>query len=288
MGCIESEQRVIAENVESSNSTNNVEINLVEDYYKELDKAGEIAYYINHMKLINFYNRPKIVYAFDEEVFYMNESELAKVKYERATITLNRQPIHFVDLNKIEEFGTSNYTNTHINSIVYTAFMPMYNLNDEQINCIIFSRNILLKHCSTEAEKNTLSEYFKTMDTWSEFKDSLIYANVPMNNSDENRTFVIDNVEDMDIIIDLEWKQADLEQYFAFLDSSGFDSSDDMLIFARQFRIAKRNINSESADREREKISDAREFVITNFPQNGRDINRSNIRMYFNQYDNKT
>ncbi|MCO5382425.1 MAG: hypothetical protein NHB15_10360 [Methanosarcina barkeri] len=84
-----------------------------------------------------------------------------------------------------------------------------------------------------------LSEYFKTIDTWSKFKDSLVYANVPMN-SDENRTFVVDNVEDVDVITDLKWKQTDLEQYFEFLDSSGFDSSDEMLIFARQFRITKK------------------------------------------------
>lgn len=288
IGCIESEQRVIVENIKNSNSTNEVKINLVEDYYKELDKAGEMASYINNMQLMNYYNRPRIDYVFDEEVFYMNESELEKIEYERAIITLNRQPIFFTNLNKIEEFGTSNYTNTHINSIVYAAFTPLYNLDDEQTNCIIFSRNILLKHCSTEAEKNTLSEYFKTIDTWSKFKDSLVYANVPMNNSDENRTFVIDNVEDMDIIIGLKWKQADLEQYFEFLDSSGFNSSDDLLTFTRQFRTARQNINNELSDREREKIYSAREFVITNFPQNSADINKSDIQMYFNQCDSKT
>jgi hypothetical protein len=103
---------------------------------KKLNKAGEMADYINHMELLNYYNIPRIIYSFDEEVFYMNESELAKVEYKRAMITLNRQSIHFVNLNKIEEFGTSNYTNTHINSIVYTAFTPMYNLDDEQTNCI--------------------------------------------------------------------------------------------------------------------------------------------------------
>ncbi len=288
VGCIENEQRAIRGNSENNNSTSEVQINLVEDYYKELDKAGEMADYINHMELLNYYNRPRIDYVFDEEVFYMNESELAKIEYKRAIITLNRQSIHFVNLNNIEEFGTSNYTNTHINSIVYAAFTPMYNLDDEQTNCIIFSRNILLKHCSTEAEKNTLSEYFKTIDKWSKFKNSLVYANVPMNNSDENRTFVVDNVEDMDVITDLEWKQTDLEHYFEFLDSSGFDSSDEMLIFARQFRIAKQNINNELSDREREEISSAREFVITNFPQNSNDINRSDIQMYFYQCDNKT
>ncbi|MCO5382427.1 MAG: hypothetical protein NHB15_10370 [Methanosarcina barkeri] len=153
---MENEQREIRENSENNNLTNEVQINLVEDYYKKLNKAGEMADYINHMELLNYYNIPRIIYSFDEEVFYMNESELAKVEYKRAIITLNRQSIHFVNLNKIEEFGTSNYTNTHINSIVYTAFTPMYNLDDEQTNCIIFSRNILLKHCSTEAEKNTL------------------------------------------------------------------------------------------------------------------------------------
>jgi len=276
VGCIENEQRAIVESIENNNSTNEAQITIVEDYYKELDKAGEMASYINNMKLIDYYNRPRILYMFDEEVFYMNESELAKLEYEKATITLNRQSLHFVNLNKIEEFGISNYTNTHINSIVYTAFTPMYNLDDEQTNCIIFSRNILLKHSSTEAEKNMLNEYFKTIDTWSKFKDSLVYANVPMNNnSDENRTFVIDNIEDMNVITGLEWKQADLEQYFEFLDSSGFNSPDDMLIFARQFRIAKRNIYSESSDREQKIISDAREFVITNFPQNRSDINKS-------------
>jgi hypothetical protein len=289
MGCIGNEQRAIKENIENNNSSSKVEINLVENYYEELDKAGEMASYINNMQSINYYNRPGIYYVFDEEVFYMNESELEKIEYEKATITLNRQSIFFTNLNKIEEFGTSNYTDTHINSIVYTAFTPMYNLDDEQTNCIIFSRNILLKHCSTEAEKNTLNEYFKTIDTWSKFKDNIVYANVPMNNnSDENRTFVIDNVEDMDVITGLEWKQADLEQYFEFLDSSGFNSSDDMLIFARQFRIANRNINSESSDREQQIISDAREFVITNFPQNSSDINKSDVQMYFNQCDNKT
>jgi hypothetical protein len=289
MGCIGNEQRAIKENIENNNSSSKVEINLVENYYEELDKAGKMASYINNMQSINYYNRPGIYYVFDEEVFYMNESELEKIEYEKATITLNRQSIFFTNLNKIEEFGTSNYTDTHINSIVYTAFTPMYNLDDEQTNCIIFSRNILLKHCSTEAEKNTLNEYFKTIDTWSKFKDNIVYANVPMNNnSDESRTFVIDNVEDMDVITGLEWKQADLEQYFEFLDSSGFNSSDDMLIFARQFRIANRNINSESSDREQQIISDAREFVITNFPQNSSDINKSDVQMYFNQCDNKT
>jgi hypothetical protein len=287
MGCIENEQRAIKENIENNNSTSEVKVNLVEDYYRELDKAGEMASYINNMKSLNYYNRPRIYYVFDEEVFYMNESELEKIEYERATITLNKQSIFFTNLNKIEEFGTSNYTNTHINSIVYTAFTPLYNIDDEQTNCIIFSRNILLKHCSTDAEKNTLSEYFKMIDTWSKFKDSLVSANAPMNNSDENRTFVIDNVEDMNIITGLEWKQTDLEQYFEFLDSSGFKSSDDMLIFARQFRIAKQNIKNESSAREQEKISEAREFVITNFPQNSSDINKSDIQMYFKQCDTK-
>lgn len=288
IGCIENEQRAIVTNIENNNSTNEIEINLVENYYKELDKAEEMASYINNIQLINYYNRPRMDYVFDEEVFYMNESELEKVEYERAMITLNRQPLHFVNLNKIEEFGTSDYNNTHINSIVYTAFTPMYNLDDEQTNCIMFSRNILLKHCSTEAEKNTLSEYFKTLDTWSKFKNSLVYANVPMNNSDENRTFVIDNVEDMDIIIGLEWKQADMEQYFEFLDKSGFDSSDNMLNFARQFRMAKQNINNESSSRKQEKIYEAREFVIANFPQNSNDIDKSDIQMYFKQCDTRT
>lgn len=288
MGCIENEQRVIAANIENNNSTNEIEINLAENYYKELEKAGEMASYINNMQLINYYNRPRIDYVFDEEVFYMNESELEKIEYERAIITLNRQSLHFVNLNKIEEFGTSNYNSTHINSIVYTAFTPMYNLDDEQTNCIMFSRNILLKHCSTEAEKNTLSEYFKTLDIWSKFKNSLVYANVPMNNSDENRTFVIDNVENMDMIIGLERKRADMEQYFEFLDKSGFDSSDNMLNFARQFRIAKQNINSESSAREQEEIYEAREFVTANFPQNSNDINKSDIQMYFKQCDTRT
>lgn len=288
MGCIETEQKAILESIENNNSTNEAQIVLIEDYYKELDKAGEMASYINNMKLIDYYNRPRILYQFDEEVFYMNESELAKLEYERAIITLNRQSLHFVNLNKIEEFGASNYNNTHINSIVYTAFTPMYNIDDEQTNCIIFSRNILLKHCSTEAEKNTLNEYFKTIDTWSKFRDSLVYANVPMsNNSDGNRTFVIDNVEGMDAITGLKWKQTDLEQYFEFLDSSGFNSSDDMLIFVRQFRIAKRNINNESSDREQKLISDARGFVISNFPQNSSNINETEVRMYFNQCDMK-
>lgn len=288
IGCIENEQRAIVTNIENNNSTNEIERNLVEDYYKELDKAEEMASYINNIQLINYYNRPRMDYVFDEEVFYMNESELEKVEYERAMITLNRQPLHFVNLNKIEEFGTSDYNNTHINSIVYTAFTPMYNLDDEQTNCIMFSRNILLKHCSTEAEKNTLSEYFKTLDTWSKFKNSLVYTNVPMNNSDENRTFVIDNVEDMDIIIGLEWKQADMEQYFEFLDKSGFDSSDNMLNFARQFRIAKQNINNESSSRKQEKIYEAREFVIANFPQNSNDIDKLDIQKYFKQCDTRT
>jgi len=287
VGCIE-EQKVITENIENKSSTNEIQINLVEDYYKKLDKAGEMAHYINNIQLINYYNRPRIDYVFDEEVFYMNESELEKIEYERAIITLNRQPIHFTDLNKIEEFGTSNYTNTHINSIVHTAFTPLYNLDDEKTNCIIFSRNILLKHCSTENEKNTLNRYFKTIDTWNRFKDSLTYANVPMNNSDENRTFVINNVEDMDTIIGLGWKQDDMVQYFEFLDSSGFNSSEDMLTFSRQFRIARQNINEKSSYREREKIYSAREFVITNFPQNSNDINRSDIQIYFNHYDNKS
>lgn len=291
VGCIENKQRVSTENTENNNSTNEATINNVEDYYKKLDESGEMASYINNIKSIDYYNRPKIGYIFDEEVFYMNESELEKLEYERASITLNRQnrqSILFINLNQIEEFGASNYNNTHINSIVYTAFTPMYDLDDEQINCIIFSRNILLKHCSTEAEENILNEYFETIDTWGKFKDSLVYANVPMdNNSDKNRTFVIDNVENMSVITGLKWKQTDLKQYFEFLDSSGFDSSEDMLIFARQFRIAKQNINNKSSLREQEKIHEAREFVITNFPQKNNEIDKSEIQMYFNQCDSR-
>lgn len=292
MGCIGNEQTAITENLENNNPSNEVKINLVEGYYKKLDKAGEMASYINHMKVINPYNRPRMDYVFDEEVFYMNESELEKIEYERGIITLNRQPLHFVNLSKIEELEISNDTkinSTILNPIVYTAFTPTYNLDDEQINCIKLSRNILLKRCSTEAEKNRLSEYFKTLDTWSKFKDCLVYANVPMSTSDENRTFVIANAEAMNIITGLEWKQTDMEKYFEFLDSSGFDSSDNMLNFTRQFRIAKQNIDNESSPREKKKIYEARKFVIANFPQNSNDINKSDIQMYFNQCDtNKT
>lgn len=90
----------------------------------------------------------------------------------------------------------------------------------------------------------------------------------------------------MDVIIDLNWKKADLEQYFEFLDSSGFNSADEMLIFARQFRIAKQNVNNESSAGEQEKIYEAREFVIANFPQYSDDgIHKSDLQMYFNQCD---
>ena len=291
MGCIENEQTAITENLENNNSVSELKRNLVEDYYKKLDKAGEMASYINHMKVINPYSRPRMDYAFDEEVFYMNESEIEKIEYERGIITLNRQPLHFVDFSKIEELGTSNDTkinSTIIKSIVYTAFTPAYNLGNEQINRIVFSRNILLKRCSTEAEKNTLSEYFKTLDTWSKFKACLVYANVPMSTSDENRTFVIDNVEAMNIITSLEWKQTDLEDYFEFLDSSGFDSAENLLNFTRQFRVAKQNVNNGFSSREIKKIYEARKFVIVNIPQNSEqnnDISKSDLQMYFNQCD---
>ncbi|WP_155400728.1 hypothetical protein [Methanosarcina mazei] len=41
MGCIETEKKAILEGIENNNSTNEVQIAIVEDYYKELDKAGE-------------------------------------------------------------------------------------------------------------------------------------------------------------------------------------------------------------------------------------------------------
>ena len=113
-------------------------------------------------------------------------------------------------------------------------------------------------------------------------------ANVPMNNPDTNRTFIIDNVEDMNKITGFKWKQTDLKQYFEFLDLSGFNSSNNMLIFARQFRIAKRNVNNKSSDGEREIIYNAREFVIANFPKiDSSGIYRSDIQMYFNHCDNR-
>jgi hypothetical protein len=288
VGCIDNKQKIIMKNIENNNSTNEVQMTLVDDYYKELEKAGEIAHYIDNMNLINNYNRPKINFVFDEDYFYMNESEKDKVEYENALIELDNCTIHLIDLNKIEGLEKSDNAYDYINSIAYTAFTPVYNLGNEQIIRITNSRNILLKHCSTEFEKNMLSKYFKIIDVWSKFKDSLAYANVPMNNSDTNRTFVIDNVEDMDIITGLKWKQTDLRQYFEFLDSSGFNSSDDLLTFARQFRIAQRSINSESSDGEREKVYNARKFVIANFPQySDNGIHRSDIKMYFTQCDNK-
>jgi hypothetical protein len=109
-----------------------------------------------------------------------------------------------------------------------------------------------------------------------------------MNNSDANRIFVIDNVEDMNTITGLKWKQTDLKQYFEFLDSSGFHSSVDMLTFSRQFRIAQQNINNELSDAERDQIYNARDFIIVNFPQySDNGIHKSDIQMYFYQCDNK-
>lgn len=287
MGCIDNEQKVITEK-ENNNSINKVQTNLVDNYFQKLEKASEIAYYLNNMNLVNSYSRPRIIFMFDEEYYYMNESEKNKVEYENALIELENCTIHFINLNKIEGLETPNTASDYINSIVYTAFTPLYNIDNEQTIYITDSRNILLKHCSTETEKNALSEYFKTIDIWSKFKDCLVYANVPMNSSDTNRTFVINNVEGMNTITGLKWKQADLKQYFEFLDSSGFHSSSEMLTFSRQFRIAQRNINNELPGAERDKIYNAREFVIANFPQyNDNGIQKSDIQLYFNQHNNK-
>ena len=60
-----------------------------------------------------------------------------------------------------------------------------------------------------------------------------------MNNPDTNRTFIIDNVEDMNKITGFKWKQTDLKQYFEFLDSSGFNSSNNMLNFVANFELQK-------------------------------------------------
>jgi hypothetical protein len=288
MGCIDNRQEKIIEKEKNNNSTNEVQVNLANDYYNELEKAGEMAYYINNMNLVNSYSRPKIIYIFNEDYYYMNESEKDKIECENALIELKNCTIHFVNLNKIEGLEKSDNAYDFINSIVYTAFTPVYNLENEQNISITSSRDILLKHCSTEAEKNALSQYFKTIDTWSKCKDSLAYANVPMNNPDTNRTFIIDNVEDMNKITGFKWKQTDLKQYFEFLDSSGFNSSNNLLNFARQFRIAQRNVNNESSDGEREIIYNAREFVIANFPKyDSNGIHKSDIQMYFNHCDNK-
>lgn len=287
MGCIDNEQKIITEKAEN-NSINEVQINLIDNYFQKLEKSSEMAYYINNMNLVNSYSRPRIFFLFDEEYFYMNESEKNKVEYENASIELDNCTIHFINLNEIEGLETHDTAYDYMNSIVYTAFTPLYNIDNEQTIHITNSRNILLKHCSTETEKNALSKYFKTIDTWSKFKDCLVYANVPMNKSDTNRTFVINNVEGMNTITGLKWKQADLKQYFEFLDSSGFHSSAEMLTFSRQFRIAQKSINSELSYAEKDKIYNAREFVIANFPQySDNGIKKSDIQLYFNQHDNK-
>jgi len=288
MGCIDNEQKIITEKAENNNSINEVQINLVDNYFQKLEKSSEMAYYLNNMNLVNSYSRPRILFLFDEEYYYMNESEKSKVEYENASIELDNCTIHFINLNKIEGLETPNNAYDYINSIVYAAFTPLYNVDNEQTIYITDSRNILLKHCSTETEKNKLSEYFKTIDIWSKFKDCLAYTNVPMNSSYINRTFVINNVEGMNTITGQKWKQADLKQYFEFLDSSGFHSSNEMLTFSRQFSIAQRNTNNELSDAEKDKIYNAREFVIANFPQyNDNSIKKSDIQLYFNQHDNK-
>ncbi|ABE53036.1 Hypothetical protein Mbur_2167 [Methanococcoides burtonii DSM 6242] len=284
MGCIENEQEVSVEDI-----TSEEDILFINNNYKELDEAGDMASYICQMEVMDYYSQPNVAYVFDEEVFYMNESERAKVEYTEAIIHFNRTPIHFIDLNKIEEFGELNYSRSHLNSIVSSAFTPMYGVDGEQLNCIIYSRNILLNHCMSKEHEDRLRGAFKIIDTWAKFRDSMIQANVPMNRSDANRTFVLDNVEDMNVIMDLNWKQADLEQYFDFLDTSGFNSSNDLLMFARQFRIAKKCIDDKASNSERNKIYEAREYVIANFPlYSDAGIQKSDIKVYFYRCDNKS
>jgi hypothetical protein len=289
IGCIENKQKIDVEDLNTSTSLTEEDIAFVDNFSKELDEAEEIASYVKQMEIIDFYNRPNANgYIFPEEVFYMNESELAKVEFTESVIHFNRTPIHFVGLNKIEEFGDVKYGRSHLNALVSAAFTPTYGVDDEQLNCIIFSRNILLNHCFSGEHEDRLKSTLKIIDTWGQFRESMIHANVPINGSDANRTFAIDNVEDVNVIMKTEWKQDDLKQYFEFLDLYGFNSSEDLLTFARQFTVATKCIDDDTSESTQIKILDARVYVVTNFPQYGVEgIQKDDMRAYFNLCDKK-
>ena len=108
---------------------------------------------INNMNLVNSYSRPKIIYIFNEDYYYMNESEKDKIECENALIELKNCTIHFINLNKIEGLEESNNAYDYINSIVYTAFTPVNNLENEQNISITSSRDMLLRHRPQKLKK---------------------------------------------------------------------------------------------------------------------------------------
>lgn len=288
IGCIENKPVIDVEYADTTTSITEENITFIDNFAKDLDDAEEIASYTKQMEIIDFYSRPKAAYIFGEEAFYMNEDELDKLEYTESIVHFNRTPIHFIGLNQIEEFGEVKYGRSHLNSIISSAFTPMYGVEDEQLNCIIFSRNILLNHCLSEEHKEKLKNALKIVDTWGQFRESMIHANVPINGSEANRTFAIDNVEDVNVIMNTEWKQEDLKQYFEFLDSYGFSSSEDLLSFARQFTVAKKCIDDDMSESTQTKILDARMYVIANFPQySDESIQKDDMRAYFVLCDNK-
>lgn len=289
MGCIENKQKTDIEDPNAITPVSEEDIAFIDSFARELDEAEKMASTINKMKVMDYYSQPNPNgYIFPEEVFYMNESERTKVEFTESIINFNRTPIHFVGLNKIEEFGDVKYGRSHLNSIVFAAFTPMYGAEDEQLNCIIFSRNILLNHCFNDEHEERLKNTLQIIDTWGQFRYSIIQANVPMNFSDTNRTFAIDNVEDMNVIMNMGWKQDDLEQYFNFLDTSGFNSSEELLTFSRQFTTAEKCIDNNTSDSRQKKINEAREYVIDNFPQySDNGIEKSDLCSYFDLCDKK-
>ncbi len=291
MGCIENKQVQLIDGdecVDTRNLLTEEKISLIDNFAEDLNNAEEIASYTKQMEVIDFYSRPKAGYIFPEEVFYMNEDEVENLEDTESLIHFNRTPIHFVDLNNIEEFEDVEYGRSHLNALIYSAFTPMYGAEDEQLNCIIFSRNILLNHCLSEEHKERLKKALKIVDTWGQFRESMIHANVPINGSEENRTFAIDNVEEVNVIMNTEWSQDDLKQYFEFLDSYGFNSSEDLLSFARQFTVAKKCIDDDMSESTQTKILDARVYVVDNFPKySGESIQKDDMRAYFVLCDNK-
>ena len=275
--------------MDTRNPLTEEKITLIDNFAKDLNDAKEIASYVEQMEVIDFYSRPNANgYIFGEEVFYMNEDELDKLEYTESIIHFNRTPIHFVGLNNIEEFGDVEYGRSHLNALINSAFTPMYGVEDEQLNCIIFSRNILLNHCLSGEHKERLKNTLKIVDTWGQFRESMIHANVPINGSDANRTFAIDNVEDVNVIMNTEWNQDDLKQYFEFLEASGFNSSEELLSFARQFTVAKKSINDDMSESAHVKIDNARVYVVANFPQyNDEGIQKDDMRAYLTLGDYK-
>ncbi|TQD23544.1 hypothetical protein [Methanolobus vulcani] len=290
-GCIEDKQAQVIDGDECTDTRNPLteeDIALIDNFAESLNDAEEIASYVEKMEVIDFYSRPNAGYIFPEEVFYMSEDELDDLEDTESLIHFNRTPIHFVGLNNIEEFGDVEYGRSHLNALISSAFTPMYGVEDEQLNCIIFSRNILFNHCLSEEHKERLKSALKVVDTWGQFRESMLHANVPINGSDANRTFAIDNVENVNVIMKTEWKQDDLKQYFEFLDSSGFNSSEDLLSFSRQFTVAKKGIDDDMSESAQVKILDARVYVVTNFPQySDEGIQKDDMRAYLILHDYK-